>query len=155
MQKERPDFIGVYGWLEEDGHVLLVATNRDLGAAGKQLCWELPGGKMEKGESDVQALAREMREETNLEVAVGEMVFNFRGERYKKGRRRYGWEGRFFNLTKKGGVLRPDGVESLDARMEPVTNLNNILTAPYHQPIRRWLASGRTLKSDFFRWDDA
>jgi 8-oxo-dGTP diphosphatase len=33
--------------------------------------WEFPGGKVEVGESDVDALVRECREELGVEVAVG------------------------------------------------------------------------------------
>jgi len=33
--------------------------------------WSLPGGRVEPGESDVEALVREMAEETGLVVAVG------------------------------------------------------------------------------------
>jgi 8-oxo-dGTP diphosphatase len=37
------------------------------------LQWEFPGGKIEKGESLASALARELHEELNLEVMVGDV----------------------------------------------------------------------------------
>ncbi|HKE02219.1 MAG TPA: NUDIX hydrolase [Planctomycetota bacterium] len=159
MSRERPDFVGVYGWLEDGDAVLLVATDRDLGQAGRRQCWELPGGKIEPGETPEAALAREMREETGLEVEVGPELFRFRGERVTGGRRRYGWLARFFALRRVGGVLGPREADTVDARFHPVADLPAVLTSPYHAPVLKWLRAGRPSgegrEAEPFVWEDA
>lgn len=50
----------------------IFATARGYGAFRGG--WEFPGGKIEKGESPEQALRREIREELDTEIRVGELI---------------------------------------------------------------------------------
>ncbi|MEQ1503559.1 MAG: 5-formyltetrahydrofolate cyclo-ligase, partial [Myxococcota bacterium] len=54
-----------------DGRVFAAQRGPGRGHAGR---WELPGGKVEAGESDAVALARELREELGLTVTVGARI---------------------------------------------------------------------------------
>lgn len=56
--------------LDADGRLLMVQRARPP-AVGT---WSLPGGRVEAGEDDAAAVVREVREETGLDVAVGELV---------------------------------------------------------------------------------
>jgi len=44
--------------------------------ASLPLLWEFPGGRVEEGETDEQALAREIREEMNVDVQVLEQALH-------------------------------------------------------------------------------
>lgn len=50
----------------------IFATQRGYGALKGG--WEFPGGKVEEGETDPQALVREIREELDTEIIVGELM---------------------------------------------------------------------------------
>jgi 8-oxo-dGTP diphosphatase len=52
---------------DDAGRLLLVRR----GHQPSEGLWSLPGGRIEAGESAAEAAAREVREETGLEVAVG------------------------------------------------------------------------------------
>jgi 8-oxo-dGTP diphosphatase len=54
-----------------DGRYLAARRTRPDWAAGR---WEFPGGKVEPGESDEQALVREIREELGVGIAIGDRV---------------------------------------------------------------------------------
>ena len=49
-----------------------------LPGKSRALLWEFPGGKVEPGESDAQALVREAREELGVRLEVGEERFAVR-----------------------------------------------------------------------------
>jgi len=57
--------------IERDGRYLAARRTKPDWAAGR---WEFPGGKVEPGESEADALAREIREELGVEIAVGARV---------------------------------------------------------------------------------
>lgn len=61
----------VGGMIERDGRYLIAQRKP---RAIFPLLWEFPGGKVESGESDEEALARELREKLGIEVAVLERV---------------------------------------------------------------------------------
>lgn len=72
MQAERvlPRII-VGAAIIDHGRVLACARAEPPEMAGR---WEFPGGKVEDGESDVEALARECDEELGVRVAIGVRV---------------------------------------------------------------------------------
>ena len=64
--------VRVCGILLKEGQ-LLMAQHKPFGPAGE--LWIPPGGGMEFGESATECLVREFKEETNLEVQVGSLLF--------------------------------------------------------------------------------
>jgi ADP-ribose pyrophosphatase YjhB (NUDIX family) len=58
--------ISVKAVLVEDGRACLLLNERDQ--------WELPGGRLERGESPEECLLREVREEVGLEAVIERLV---------------------------------------------------------------------------------
>jgi 8-oxo-dGTP diphosphatase len=78
--------------------------------------WSLPGGRVELGETLVEALRRELREEVGLEVEVGPIVETFdRIHRDATGAVRYHFVIVDFLCRPAGGVLCA-GDDACDAR---------------------------------------
>jgi 8-oxo-dGTP diphosphatase len=65
--RSAPFRVGVYALIFDEGRVLL-ALRRDID------WWNLPGGGMEAGETVEEAMRREVREETGLEVVIERLV---------------------------------------------------------------------------------
>jgi 8-oxo-dGTP diphosphatase len=59
--------------IDKDGRYLI--TQRPP-TASLPLLWEFPGGRVEAGETDEKALARELAEEMKIEVEVGDRVIH-------------------------------------------------------------------------------
>lgn len=63
----------VAAMIEKDGKYLITQRRP---TATLPLLWEFPGGRVEEGESDEVALARELREEMEIEVEVRDRVIH-------------------------------------------------------------------------------
>ena len=74
MSKEPVHVVAAIFYRFTENKVPLVALfrrARHISGAGK---WEFPGGKVDPGESEEQALAREIQEELNIQIKVEEKV---------------------------------------------------------------------------------
>lgn len=58
--------------INEVGEAIIFATQRGYGDFKGG--WEFPGGKIEEGETSQEALVREIREELETEINVGELI---------------------------------------------------------------------------------
>ena len=56
--------------VEDNDRILVLNQDTDTGRS-----WSLPGGKVEEGETIRDALVREMREETGLDVEPGRLLY--------------------------------------------------------------------------------
>jgi ADP-ribose pyrophosphatase YjhB (NUDIX family) len=62
--------VGVGAIVVHEGALLMVRRGRAPGAG----LWSIPGGRVERGEHLADALRREVKEETGIDVAVGDFV---------------------------------------------------------------------------------
>jgi 8-oxo-dGTP diphosphatase len=115
---------------DERGQLLLIKRGHEPGAG----LWSLPGGRVEPGETDAQALVREMREETGLTVEAGPLLGSVRRP----------WpngaviEIRDYAATVTGGTLCP-GDDAADARWVPAGEVNTLaLTEGLAEILTEW-----------------
>lgn len=134
------DFLGAFAIVERERGILMVQNERRI-AGRAVLTWDLPGGQVEPGELLGETLAREVREETGLAL-VGAPRFEFvqEGERILGGERQHGWRSFFFTVGTAGEPRA--GGEVLAVRWLAREELDAVLSAPYHDSFRTWLAAG-------------
>ncbi|MCG8406107.1 MAG: NUDIX domain-containing protein [Phycisphaerales bacterium] len=73
IENRSPDepTLGVLGIIRQNGRLLMIQRSATVRAP---LTWCFPGGTIEAGETQTQALVREMREEINVDVEPGEKL---------------------------------------------------------------------------------
>lgn len=112
------------------GRLLLIKRGHE---PGKGL-WSIPGGRVEAGESDAAALAREVREETGLLVTAGRLIGSVRRPAGDGGV----FDIRDYTATVTGGALVP-GDDADDAVWAGPAELDTLpLTAGLLDTLRSW-----------------
>ena len=99
------------------GRLLMIKRGHDPGAG----LWSIPGGRIEPGETDAEALVREMIEETGLTVEVGRLI----GRVQRPGVNGAVIDIRDYAATVTGGTLRP-GDDAADARWVAVGEMDSL-----------------------------
>lgn len=97
------------------GEVLLVRLSYDQGQ------WAMPGGGVRAGESPAEAVIREVREETGLEVEIESLY----GVYWRRDSDTLIFA---FRCRAVGGTLEPDGGEILETRYFPPDALPRPIT---------------------------
>jgi 8-oxo-dGTP diphosphatase len=67
-----PPIIVTAAVVERDGRVLVTRRQKGVHLEG---LWEFPGGKCDDGESLAACLARELREELDVDATIGDEIF--------------------------------------------------------------------------------
>jgi 8-oxo-dGTP diphosphatase len=117
------------------GRLLMIKRGHEPGAG----LWSIPGGRIEPGETDAEALVREMLEETGLTVQVGRLI---------GGVQRPGLDGtvidiRDYAATVIGGTLRP-GDDAADARWVDLAEMGSLeITEGLIEALTSWGVLGQ------------
>ena len=115
---------------DEAGRLLLIQRGHEP-ETGR---WSLPGGRIEPGESDTQAVVRETREETGLQVTCGALV----GSVERPGLRGAVLDIRDYSATVTGGTLTA-GDDAADARWVSPADLAGLpLTSGLAETLTAW-----------------
>ena len=140
--------------LDEENRILLVRQDHP-----ERSVWMVPGGAIEEGETSAQAAAREVLEETGLQVEIGGLIWHVeevseRGQRFVN----------FFRARVTGGELKlgrdPELTESgqvlADIRFmhrEEVADLENLYPEFLRHELWQHLEQG-TIDYNAFRMRD-
>ena len=117
------------------GRLLMIKRGREPGAG----LWSIPGGRIEPGETDAEALAREMLEETNLTVEVGQLL----GRVQRPFPDGAVIDIRDYAVAVTGGTLRP-GDDAADARWVAIADLNSLeITEGLIEALTNWGVLGK------------
>ncbi|MBI4266532.1 MAG: NUDIX hydrolase [Acidobacteria bacterium] len=142
MQREYPErpVVGIGAVILDAGKVVLVKRRYEP-LAGH---WSLPGGAVELGETLTAGVAREMLEETGLDVEVGPVIEVFDRITVDEGRRvRYHYVLVDYLCRPVGGALRAGGDVDAAVLADPADLAGYHLTAKATAVIHRALELAR------------
>ena len=117
------------------GRLLMIKRGHEPGAG----LWSIPGGRIEPGETDAEAVVREMIEETGLTVEVGRLI----GRVQRPGLNGAVIDIRDYAATVTGGTLRA-GDDAADARWVAPAELESLdITEGLIDALTDWGVLGR------------
>ena len=120
---------------DDRGRLLLIKRGHAPGAG----LWSLPGGRIEPGETDAEALIREMREETGLAIEAGQLIGTVRRPAQDGGV----LDIRDYAATVTGGTLRA-GDDAADARWVAASELETLpITEGLVEALTSWGVLGQ------------
>jgi 8-oxo-dGTP diphosphatase len=120
---------------DDQGRLLMIKRGHEPGAG----LWSIPGGRIEPGESDAEAVVREMIEETGLTVEVGRLI----GRVQRPGLNGAVIDIRDYAATVTGGTLRA-GDDAADARWVAPGELESLdITEGLIDALTDWGVLGR------------
>ena len=106
---------GVRVIIENDEQIILMVKQEHP----ERTVWMVPGGGIEEGETAAEAVVREMKEETGLDVTVGPMIFHIEEVSEKRGQRFVN----FFMATVAGGDMHLGMDPEFDAEHQVLKEL--------------------------------
>lgn len=92
--------------VEKEGKILMGMKAPDVGPYPNT--WRLPGGKIEDGESEVDALIREVKEETNLDVDSYERIGTYEDDEPDKHGELTHWKFHIYKVLPAGELKSSD-----------------------------------------------
>ena len=120
---------------DRQGRLLMIKRGHEPGAG----LWSIPGGRIEPGETDAEALVREMSEETGLAVEVGRLI----GRVQRPGPNGTVIDISDYAATVTGGTLRP-GDDAADARWVETADLDSLaITEGLIEALTNWGVLGQ------------
>ncbi|GAA2298553.1 NUDIX domain-containing protein [Streptomyces kunmingensis] len=134
--------VSAYALVVREGRVLLarLADNSPVFAPG---LWHLPGGGIDHGEQPTEALERELREETGLEL-VDARLLDSRAYTVRRGGVHWHLIALFYAVELKGDVPEVVEVEGTTEAVEwlPLAGLDESALSPAARDGLRHLAAG-------------